>query len=74
MMSDAVEAASRSLSEYTEKTIDNLVEKIVGSQVADGFFRNCPITFKDIETAKSVFKMKLKSMYHPRISYPELKK
>ena len=74
MMADAVEAASRSLPEYTEESISNLVEKIIDSQVADGFFRDCPITFKDIATAKAVFKEKLKISYHTRISYPELKK
>ena len=74
MMADAVEAASRSLSEYTEESISTLVEKIIDSQVADGFFKECPITFKDIATVKSVFKEKLKMIYHTRISYPELKK
>ena len=74
MMADAVEAASRSLPEYTEESIGTLVEKIIDSQVADGFFKECPITFKDIATVKAVFKEKLKTMYHTRISYPELKK
>lgn len=74
MMADAVEAASRSLKEYTEENIDALVDRIIDSQVADGFFRQCPITFKDIDTIKTVFKGRLKSVYHPRISYPELKK
>mgnify|MGYP001777909073 CR=1 FL=1 len=74
MMADAVEAASRSLPQYTEETIGNLVEKIIDSQVADGYFRECPITFKDIANVKAVFKEKLKTMYHTRISYPELKK
>lgn len=74
MMADAVEAASRSLPEYTEESISSLVEKIIDSQVAEGYFKNCPITFKDIATIKSVFKEKLKTIYHTRISYPELKK
>ena len=74
MMADAVEAASRSLPQYTEETIGNLVEKIIDSQVADGYFKECPITFKDIANVKAVFKEKLKTMYHTRISYPELKK
>ena len=73
MMADSVEAASRSLPEYTEESISNLVEKIIDSQLNDGFFKNCPITFKDIATVKAVFKEKLKTMYHTRISYPELK-
>ena len=74
MMADAVEAASRSLPEYTEESISNLVDKIIDSQVAEGYFKECPITFKDIATIKTVFKEKLKIAYHTRISYPELKK
>lgn len=74
MMTDAVEAASRSLPTYTEESISNLVDKIIDGQVADGVFRHCPITFKDIETVKSLFKEKLKTVYHTRISYPEIKK
>ena len=74
MMADAVEAASRSLPEYTEESISNLVDKIIDSQVAEGYFKECPITFKDIATIKAVFKEKLKIAYHTRISYPELKK
>ena len=74
MMADSVEAASRSLPEYTEQSISNLVDKIIDSQVDEGYFRECPITFKDISTIKSVFKEKLKTVYHTRISYPELKK
>lgn len=74
MMADAVEAASRSLPEYTEESISNLVEKIIDSQVAEGYFKECPITFKDIAIIKTVFKEKLKITYHTRISYPELMK
>ena len=60
--------------EYTEETISNLVDKIIDSQVTEGYFKECPITFKDIATVKAVFKEKLKIAYHTRISYPELKK
>ncbi len=72
MMADSVEAASRSLPEYTEDSISNLVDKIIDGQVSDGFFRECDITFRDIETAKEILKEKLKTIYHTRISYPEL--
>jgi len=74
MMADSVEAASRSLKEYTEESIGNLIEKIIDGQVADGFFKECPITFKDIALVKALFKEKLKTVYHTRITYPELKK
>ena len=72
MMADSVEASSRSLSEYTEKSISDNVCRIIDSQVKEGCFRDCPITFRDIETAKSILTEKLKSIYHTRISYPEL--
>ena len=74
MMADAVEAASRSLPDYTEQSIREMVNRIVDSQVADGYFRECPITFRDIQYAKTVLIEKLKTIYHTRISYPELKK
>lgn len=73
MMADSVEAASRSLPQYTEESISNLVDKIIDTQVQEGYFKECPITFKDISTVKAVFKEKLKTMYHTRVSYPELK-
>jgi hypothetical protein len=72
MMCDAVEAASRSLPEYTEESINQLVDRIIDSQVAEGFFSVCSITFKDIAIAKAVLKEKLKTIYHTRISYPEM--
>ena len=74
MMADAVEAASRSLSEYTEESISTLIEKIIDGQVSEGYFKECPITFKDIAMVKALFKEKLKTVYHTRITYPELKK
>ncbi|MBP3829929.1 MAG: HDIG domain-containing protein [Bacteroidaceae bacterium] len=72
MMADAVEASTRSLKEYTEESIAEQVDRIIDTQVAEGHFANCPITFQDIQTAKDVFKEKLKTMYHTRISYPTL--
>ena len=74
MMADSVEAASRSLPDYTEQSIRGLVNKIIDGQVADGFFRECPITFRDIQYAKTVLIEKLKTIYHTRVSYPDEKK
>lgn len=74
MMCDSVEAASRSLKEITEESISDLVNKIVDGQVANGHFREAPITFQDIENAKEVLKDKLRTIYHTRVQYPELKK
>ena len=71
MMADAVEAASRSLTEYTEESISAMVEKIVGAQVADGSFDECAITFRQIAEAKEVLCTRLRTVYHTRIQYPE---
>ena len=70
MMADTVEAASRSLKEYNEKSIRELVNRLVDGMVTDGFFRECPITFRDITYAKTVMSEKLKTIYHARGSYP----
>ena len=74
MMADTVEAASRSLPDYTEQSIRGLVERLIDTQVAEGYFRECPITFRDIQYAKTVLIEKLKTIYHTRVSYPTEKK
>ena len=74
MMADTVEAASRSLPDYTEKTIRELVNRLIDAQVSEGYFKECPITFRDIAYAKTVLIEKLKTIHHTRLSYPELKK
>lgn len=71
MMADAVEAASRSLKEYTTQSISDLVDKIIDTQVKEGMFSSSPISFSDIETIKDVFKKRLGTIYHSRVSYPE---
>lgn len=72
MMADATEAASRSLKEYSEETITALVNKIVDGQIAKGLLKEAPLSFRDVEKVKCVFISRLKTMYHARVSYPEL--
>ncbi|WP_103068481.1 HD family phosphohydrolase [Aquimarina sediminis] len=71
MMSDSVEAASKSLKNPTSSLIDSFVEKIVSKQMDDNQFLNANITFKEIQQIKKVFKRKLTNIYHLRIEYPE---
>lgn len=71
MMSDAAEAASKSLKEPTAQAIDTLIDRIISNQMDDGQFMNADITFKDLELVKKVLKKKLKNIYHLRIEYPE---
>ncbi|MCH5326029.1 MAG: HDIG domain-containing protein [Duncaniella sp.] len=74
MMADAVEAASRSMKEHTPEAIRMLVNKIVDSQIAEGLHNESTISFRDVSAVKEVFTQRLLTMYHSRISYPELNK
>ncbi len=71
MMADAVEAASRSLTDYTEEAVDDLVERIVNTQIKEGMLAHSALSFNDVARIKKVFKDKLNNIYHTRISYPE---
>jgi len=73
MMADAVEARSRTLDQYTDQSISEMVENMIDTQIADGQLKDAPISFRDVETVKKVFTEKIKNIYHNRITYPELK-
>ena len=75
MMADAVEAASRSMTDHSDEAIRNLVDRLIDSQVHDGLHNDSPLSFKDISLIKETFIKRLRSMYHARIKYPdEIKK
>lgn len=74
MIADAIEARSRSLSEFTEKAIAEAVNQMIDSQIADGQFAETPLSFKDVEDMRKVFISRLVAMNHHRISYPTLNK
>lgn len=71
MMADAVEASSRTLGNYSEDNISELVERILYIQEQDGQFSDVPLTFKDISDIKASFKKRIANIYHGRVSYPE---
>jgi len=72
MMADSVEASSRSLKSYSQETIDELVDAIIDYQVKESQFYDSPITFKNIDAIKQVFKKRLANIYHTRIEYPKV--
>ncbi|MBQ3673612.1 MAG: HDIG domain-containing protein [Paludibacteraceae bacterium] len=74
MMADAIEARSRSLGEFTEEAITQMVDEMIDAQIADGQFSETPLSFKDVEDIRRVFKTRIISMNHHRISYPTLNK
>ncbi len=71
MMADAVEAASRSLKDYSRESIAELVGKIIDGQLADGLHNRSTLEFRDIKIIKDAFVKRLMTMYHTRISYPD---
>jgi putative nucleotidyltransferase with HDIG domain len=71
MMSDAVEAASKSLKEPSIEMLEGFVSKIINQQMDEDQFVNSNITFAEIETVKKVLINKLVNIYHLRVEYPE---
>ena len=70
MMSDSVEAASKSLQEPTAVLIRNFVEKIIQTQVEERQFVEADINLREIEQIKEVLIEKLINVYHIREVYP----
>jgi len=69
MLADSVEAASRALKEPDEKSISDLVDRIIKYKLEQNQLKDSHITLKDIETIKAIFKRMLMSIYHVRIDY-----
>ncbi len=74
MMADAVEAASRTLKDYSEESISQLVEGILASRLDDSQLAQADISLKEIGQVKESFKRYLQQIYHARIAYPKRKK
>ena len=70
MMADAVEAASRSLKEINDQSLDKLVESIIHTQMMEEQFNDANISFRDITAIKEVFRKRLNNIHHARIAYP----
>ena len=70
MMADSVEAASHSLQSTDPASLDRLVDAVIDHQMESGQYNNAPITLRDIQVVKKLFKKMLQSIYHDRIAYP----
>ena len=71
MLCDAVEAASRSLKDYSEQSIAGLVDRIVDGKADEGQLSDSDISLREVNRIKEVMKSYLKQMYHSRVSYPK---
>ncbi len=70
LMADAVEAASRVLTDTSPARVSLLVDRIINHCFIDGQLDNCELTLKDIREIRTHFVYLLTSMYHKRINYP----
>ncbi len=71
MICDAVEAASRSLKDYSAESISGLVDRIVDGKANDGQFSDADISLRELSILKQEIKTYLQQMYHSRVSYPK---
>ncbi len=73
MIVDSVEAACRSMKEHDKDSIDKKVDQIIDDKISGNQFRNCNLTFGDIDRIRKILKTKMMSIYHARIAYPVTK-
>lgn len=73
MISDAVEAASRSLKDYSKESISALVDRIIDGKAGDGQLSEAEISLKELSIIREVMKTFLQQVYHSRIEYPKRK-
>jgi len=71
MMSDAVEASTRSLPEKTQSNLNEMIDNVVDHQLSTGQYDNADITLKDINIIRDAFKKFMRGVYHVRIEYPK---
>jgi cyclic-di-AMP phosphodiesterase PgpH len=69
MIADSVEAASRTLNDYTKESISNLVDSILRKKISESQFENSDITYKEVNIVRESLKRQLAEIYHARISY-----
>ncbi len=72
MITDSIEAASRSLKDFNEETIQKMIDNIIEQKFEEHQLDNAPITLKEITIIKDTLKKRLKNIYHNRITYPTI--
>lgn len=71
MLADAVESASRTLSDPTPKRIENLVRELTMKRLLDGQFEESSLTLSEIHSVEESLIKSLIGIYHGRVKYPE---
>ena len=71
MLCDAIEAASRSLKDYSKESISSLVNRIIDGKADGGQLSDADISIRDLNALKEVISSYLQQMYHSRVVYPK---
>lgn len=74
MLSDTLEAASRTLKDRTPHGISELVDRIVQGKIDEGQFNEADISLKELHTVSENLKEYIRQVYHARVVYPSGKK
>jgi len=74
MLADAVEAACRSLKDYTPESISAMVNRMVRLRVSEDQLQNADITYRNLRRIQENLKVQIQEMYHSRITYPKRKR
>ncbi|NJK83841.1 MAG: hypothetical protein HC912_08550 [Saprospiraceae bacterium] len=51
--------------------MDNLVENIISGKINAGQLNESKLSFGELAVCQNVFKHTLRSIHHPRITYPK---
>lgn len=71
MLADAVESASRSLSDWSPRRVESLVRKITDMRIEDGQFQESGLSFGEIKTIQQSLVTSLLASRHSRVQYPD---
>lgn len=71
MLADSIEAASRSLKDFSDESLQKTIDNIIENKLNEHQLDHAPLTFQEITFAKDIFKKRLINIYHNRISYPQ---
>ena len=74
MLADAVEAACRSLKDYTPESISAMVNRMVRQRISEDQLQYAEITYRNVRRIENTLKVQIQEMYHSRITYPKRKR
>ena len=70
MIADSIEAACKSMKQPTEMELYNKIDHIIEGKIASDQLKDSPLSFKELEICREVFKRVMRSVHHNRILYP----